>query len=218
MHMANHTSPRSRKQRYIAGRRTVPRQRKLPLRVPSSAYPASVSVASTSTSSRPSIPSEFTFDRPSFSEPAGDIEDQMDWMSSQLAKLIEDGKRALSKEVVVMSERQEDEEDDGSGQWIDDGCAPIARSRSGSVRSHKRLHSITSPPPAYKSPHTTPSQNHVDASYAGNRSHIPDSSHYSTPSHTSSYREDESSWQSPELRESMEKARRRFLQQRNHAS
>ena len=32
----------------------------------------------------------------------------MDWMGSQLAKLIEEGKRALSKEVVVMSERKED--------------------------------------------------------------------------------------------------------------
>ncbi|KAH9992435.1 hypothetical protein BJV77DRAFT_1002420 [Russula vinacea] len=68
---------------------------------------------------------------------ADDLEDRMDWMGGRLAQLIEDGKKALGKEIVVMSEVQEDEEDDGNGNWEEeaDPDASIAGpSRSSSVR------------------------------------------------------------------------------------
>ncbi|KXN81705.1 hypothetical protein AN958_03916 [Leucoagaricus sp. SymC.cos] len=57
--------------------------------------------------------SEFDFGRDD--EAGGD--DQMDWIGDKLAQLIEEGKRALSREVVVMSDAKEDEVDDGSGAW-----------------------------------------------------------------------------------------------------
>jgi len=59
---------------------------------------------------------------------------QMDWMGDRLARLIEDGKKALGKEVVVMSEVQEDEVDDGNGGWEEevDVDVPLSgASRSG---------------------------------------------------------------------------------------
>ncbi|KAG6878278.1 hypothetical protein C0993_009636 [Termitomyces sp. T159_Od127] len=71
--------------------------------------------------SRPST--QFPPSQPEFnfsSEPAPDpmeVEDQMDWIGDKLSKLIEEGKRALNREVVVMSDSQEDEVDDGSGAW-----------------------------------------------------------------------------------------------------
>ncbi|KAG6809147.1 hypothetical protein H0H93_016069, partial [Arthromyces matolae] len=46
-----------------------------------------------------------------------EVEDQMDWLGDKLSQLIEQGKRALNREVVVMSDSKEDEEDDGSGGW-----------------------------------------------------------------------------------------------------
>ncbi|KAI0692490.1 hypothetical protein BC835DRAFT_1277588 [Cytidiella melzeri] len=220
--IVNHNSPRNRKQRHVAGRRTVPRQRKLPLRAQTT-FSASCSVASTSTPSRPSIPPEFAFDSPSLPEPERELEDQMDWMGSQLAKLIEDGKRALSKEVVVMSERQEDAEDDGSGQWVDESNAPLPRSRSGSMRRHKRPRNVnvSSPPPSYISPQTTPRKNRFDITHSRSgspRKSARGVSSESSRSHTGSYREDDAAWQTPELRESMERARRLLLQQRSHAA
>lgn len=75
--------------------------------------------------------------------PAGgeeeEVEDKMDWMGDRLAMLIAEGQKALGKEVVVMSDAAEDEVDDGSGAWVDQGAGPsvsgsasLGRSRSGS--------------------------------------------------------------------------------------
>ena len=61
----------------------------------------------------------------------------MDWMGNRLARLIDDGKKALGKGVVVMSEVQEDEVDDGSRNWeeeVDPDISVSRASRSGSVR------------------------------------------------------------------------------------
>ena len=44
----------------------------------------------------------------------------MDWIGDRLAHLIEEGKRALGKEVVIASEAPEDEVDDGSGDWVEE--------------------------------------------------------------------------------------------------
>lgn len=50
----------------------------------------------------------------------------MDWIGDKLSQLIEEGKRALGKEVVVLSDAPEDEVDDGSGNWVDQDAAPVA--------------------------------------------------------------------------------------------
>ena len=66
----------------------------------------------------------------------------MDWIGDKLAQLIEEGKRALGREIVVMSEVQEDEVDDCSGNWVEenDGHA------STSYASPYALSSVASPP------------------------------------------------------------------------
>ena len=56
----------------------------------------------------------------------------MDSMSQRLAMLIEEGQRALGREVVILSEAQEDEVDDGSDQWVEE--EPAATTTSSSSR------------------------------------------------------------------------------------
>lgn len=72
-----------------------------------------------------------------------EVEDKMDWMGDRLAMLIAEGQKALGKEVVVLSDAAEDEVDDGSGAWVDQGSSGsgssnTGRSRSGSVRRRGR--------------------------------------------------------------------------------
>ncbi|KAH9479777.1 hypothetical protein JR316_0008372 [Psilocybe cubensis] len=90
-----------------------------------------------------------------------EVEDKMDWMGDKLSQLIEQGRRALQTEVVVMSEAREDEVDDGAGGWVEDdnddddegvdsdadsmrgygAGAGGGRRRAGSVRSLRSLRS-----------------------------------------------------------------------------
>lgn len=220
--MNHNTTPKTRKPRHVAGRRTTPRQKKTQPRA-STAHTMPITLSSPP---RPSIPPEFTFDTPGPSEPVGQEGDPMDWMGAQLAKLIEEGKRALHKEVVVMSEAKEDEDDDGSGMWEDE--SHLAVSRSGSMRAHKRSRrsDVVSPPPSYISPQTTPRKKRFDSNYTSQRPHRLASpsrsgradSIESTRSGNSSHQREDDSWQSPELRESMERARRRLLEQRRPVS
>ncbi|KAI0306009.1 hypothetical protein B0F90DRAFT_953129 [Multifurca ochricompacta] len=80
-------------------------------------------------------------DSGSHTDQADELEDRMDWMGDRLAELIKDGKKALGKEVVVMSEAQEDGEDDGNGNWeeeVDRGTSLGPASRSGSIRRKGR--------------------------------------------------------------------------------
>ncbi|KAF8993767.1 hypothetical protein BDQ17DRAFT_1431475 [Cyathus striatus] len=154
--------------------------------------------------------------------------DQMDWIGDKLAQLIEEGKRALKSEVVVMSEAKEDEVDDGTGAWEEENPAPVSSSpvksisRSSSVRSKRRNTHIPIASPYSLS--GSPRKSAFDLS-------LPSSSSSAipvpvTPAHQrgrsmdlplggGSFREDGSAWESPELRESMEKARARFLASRN---
>ncbi|KDQ50142.1 hypothetical protein JAAARDRAFT_63352 [Jaapia argillacea MUCL 33604] len=152
----------------------------------------------------------FDFAQPNEPEPEG--EDQMDWIGDKISQLIEEGKRALGKEVVVMSDAAEDEVDDGRGGWEEEDesfetVAGPSRSRSGSIkRTRHRAHSAL-PPPAY---------------FAGSSTALPLPE---SPKHTRawsvesepqshSFKEDESVYQSPELRESMEKAREMYRSRR----
>ena len=115
----------------------------------------------------------------------------MSWIGDRLAHLISEGQKALGKEVVVMSEDQADEVDDGSGAWVEDEPEPEPP-RSGRSATFGL-------PPSY-SPRT-PRRHGRGMSVESD-----------TRSVASSYREDESSWQTPEMRESMERARMLYKQ------
>ncbi|KAH9992756.1 hypothetical protein BJV74DRAFT_395913 [Russula compacta] len=163
----------------------------------------------------------------SISQP-DDLEDRMDWMGSRLSRLIEDGKKALGKEVVVMSEAQEDEEDDGNGNWeeeVDPDISVGGVSRSSSIHRSRIQDPCTTTalsdpylsPPSTASPHRQQfSTSHL--SHSCSAISIPGRAPHGHPDDTtrlsSSFREDEYQWQSPELRESMERARAGYIRNR----
>jgi hypothetical protein len=150
---------------------------------------------------------------------------QMDWMGDRLTRLIEDGKKALGKEVVVMSEAKEDEEDDGNEDWEEDVDPSLSNCHaSGSSTLRHRGRPQAPATASYTSPFLTPPSSARSQSSSAH-------SYYSSPSFPipgctshndavdmarsySSFHEDESQWQSSELRESMERARAAYLQNR----
>ncbi|KJA27934.1 hypothetical protein HYPSUDRAFT_62330 [Hypholoma sublateritium FD-334 SS-4] len=90
------------------------------------------------------------------------VEDKMDWIGDKLSMLIEQGKRALNTEVVVMSDAKEDEVDDGSGAWEEEededdrlgrqqgrsGSRPSSRAgsiHSGSIKRGKQPRNMAPP-------------------------------------------------------------------------
>jgi hypothetical protein len=151
---------------------------------------------------------------------------QMDWMGGRLAQLIEDGKKALGKEIVVMSETKEDEEDDGNGNWeeADPDASISGPARSGSVRRRGRHHVPgTTPSTSYLSPPPTVSprrQQFSTAHLSHSCSAIPlparaAQDHSTNPTQlSSSFYEGESDWQSPELKMNMERARASLFRDR----
>ncbi|KAG2144540.1 hypothetical protein DEU56DRAFT_790210 [Suillus clintonianus] len=185
-------------------------------------------------------PPEFDFVHVTQDEDEEEVEaeaDEMDWIGDKLSQLIQEGHRALNMEVVVMSEAKEDEVDDGSGDWEEEQPAvgPSVSRRSSFRRTH-RPRDIQ--PPSYSaftvSP--SPSSSPRKRKFVGEAVHLsPDRSDFSrlpvpstprriardssmdfdaVPTVSSSFKEDESAWQSPELRESMERARAQYLQRR----
>ncbi len=154
-------------------------------------------------------------------------------MGDQLAKLIEQGKRALGSEIVVMSEAKEDAVDNGLGDWVEEDNNRMSASTSGSLRSRRRMRpsniGIHSPPPTYASPKTTPitkSFNIHSRESSSTPLSVPNSpkrsgrrmsvsSGHSFVSQT--IREDEATLE-PELREAMERARQTYLQRKQQAS
>jgi len=79
-----------------------------------------------------------------------EVGSQIDSMSARLAKLVEDGQRALGTEIVISSESQEDELDDGMGQWVEDDESQYTPSKSIYEDSDQMLHlmptGLLSPP------------------------------------------------------------------------
>lgn len=172
---------------------------------------------------------EFDFN-PEPAEPV-EVDDQMDWIGDKLSMLIEEGKRALNREVVIMSDAKEDEVDDGSGAWEEEGGpTKLSPSRTSSLRRAKRPRSLapsTSTHHFQQSPSPSPSMpgfGLVSSVSAPQQTSTPIRGHtrgasvesglnpYFTPN--TSVHEDERAWESPELRESMERARARFLRNR----
>ncbi|KAJ8095055.1 hypothetical protein PM082_010273 [Marasmius tenuissimus] len=142
---------------------------------------------------------DFSFQAPvqSSSNQHDEDADQMDWIGDKLSMLIEEGKRALGREIVVASENPQDEVDDGRGGWVEEGDDEYngagGRGRSSSPRRVKRKGSLRR---------------------IGIR-HSPSSSSYSqpaTPLLTSAF--DSGVQESPELKETMERARRKVLEAR----
>jgi len=151
-------------------------------------------------------------------EGEGEAEDQMDWIGDRISQLVEEGKKALGTEVVVMSDSKEDEVDDGSGLWEDSDGGNLGSSTSSrygrrSLSSpRKRVRpsfpdnpipgglgeSPSSRPPAYTSPTTStfPGSESLSAS----------------PSMITGWtREAEGDWQSEEVKASMERARATYM-------
>ncbi|KAH7924167.1 hypothetical protein BV22DRAFT_1035511 [Leucogyrophana mollusca] len=165
--------------------------------------------------------------------------DEMDWIGDKLSKLIEEGQKALGREIVVMSDAQEDLVDDGTGAWEEEGqpTAGPSTSRRGSLRRPHKPRNIPLPPsysafPVSPPPSASPRKARFDgnaAQYSPGRITHAGLPTPSTPRRigrgvsvesdtftplSSSFREDESAWQSPEMRESMERARAQYLQNR----
>lgn len=159
------------------------------------------------------------------------VDDQMDWIGSKLSSLIEEGRKALGKQVVVMSEAKEDEVDDGSGEWIEEdegefGRGRSTRSRSGSTSRRRGPAAAGSlgrragaglniNPPAYgvgfSSASSSASPRRSQFSGSGLPSSLP--ININNGSSLTPYVSTES-WESPEVRESMERARARAKERR----
>jgi hypothetical protein len=126
----------------------------------------------------------------------------MDWMGGKLAQLIADGQKALGREVVVMSEAPEDEVDDATGDWQEDEDAAAMDTSNASISSrHGSLRR--------RNPHsgsTSPRKNRFAGVQIpqGSRDKSVDSV---STSANASLRENETDWQSSEMREFMERAR-----------
>ncbi|KAH8116324.1 hypothetical protein DFH11DRAFT_1579958 [Phellopilus nigrolimitatus] len=155
--------------------------------------------------------------------------DEMDWIGDKLARLIEEGKRALGKEIVVSSDAPEDEVDDGSGNWVEEDEPEASTSYASSYRSrpitigspsrssrHKATYSI---PPT--SPRRPTFANHSrflsgDTGASVSRPITPSQLDFAPESTSSmdlsSMREAENEWASPHIQESMERARAAYRQ------
>jgi len=145
----------------------------------------------------------------------------MDWIGDKLSMLIEQGKRALNAQVVVSSDAKEDEVDDGSDGWEEenDMRRSSPRSRSGSVRHSKRPRTLNLGPG--QSTHVPSSPRFADFNIPMSSS-VPNASFgysavpasQSTTSLNNISLEDPSTFESRELRESMERARQRLMARR----
>jgi hypothetical protein len=155
-------------------------------------------------------------------------DDEMSLFSDRISALINEGKRALGREVVVSSERPEDEMDDGTGDWIeDDGSSPVIPSAAVphpfplpstsaiSSRNKRRPSSLSAAQaaagfsPAHRatlSTTATPRRSRMDGS-SGRRSLGGTFERTDSVDSARSTRENEGEWESPELREFMRKAR-----------
>lgn len=157
-------------------------------------------------------------------------EDQMDWIGDRISQLIQEGKKALGAEVVVMSDSKEDEVDDGSGLWEDSDGGEFGsfissrHGRSSPRRTRARrslLHqSIPGGLGSEFSPPTPPAYDlSTNATFPGSPSMVqsavePASLNSSTSSTTGWVRESENDWQSEQMKESMERARAVYLAKR----
>ncbi|KAJ7158679.1 hypothetical protein C8R46DRAFT_1109875 [Mycena filopes] len=106
-------TPRRRKVRHGASAASATKrhgQRPRP-RIPGRGY------SPPSSSMSPAKPSFFPSDSMEDDDDTGAVENQMDWIGDQLSMLIQEGQKALGREIVIKSDAREDEIDDGCGVW-----------------------------------------------------------------------------------------------------
>jgi len=208
------SSSRSRRSRTTVGRRSVAIRHRKTLSRPYT-YSPPLSTSPTRLSA-PSGPFDFRFGQPEESQDQQEPEDEMDWIGDRIAKLIEEGKKALGQEVVVMSEAKEDEVDDGSGAWEEE-----QDNHTGHLARHKQTRSRQLGSPSFHPSHALPSTSSpVRPSLRTSVLPGPSSSFtIRSPSiesesptiNTGSWKESEGDWESLEIKESMEKARAMYL-------
>ena len=195
--------------------------------------------SSSSSDPNPSITrSEFDFGKDIQQD---EVVEKMDWIGGKLSMLIEQGKKALGSQVVVMSDAKEDEVDDGSAAWEEEESLRVSRSpsRSGSVRHAKRPRGLVVGPASASTTHiqtsgspsfgfgglpsstSAPSTAHSIYGFSGptfisqqqsQPTSLPTSHSMTSLHHIST--EDPASFESPELRQSMERARERLMAKR----
>lgn len=156
----------------------------------------------------------------------------MDWIGDKLAQLIEEGKRALGKEIVVSSEAPEDEVDDGSGNWVEEepeASASFSYSSRNSLSLSPSKRSRYAGAGAYSAPTSTSPHRSMFALHPHSRFVSDDLSsstpNLSTPLAMQSQSNDTSSSflsatydsESPSIRESMERARAAYRKKRGLA-
>lgn len=146
------------------------------------------------------------------------VEAQMDWIGDKLSMLIAEGKKALGKEVVVMSDAPEDQVDDGTGAWEEEEDSiptrPSSRAgslsrRSGSVRQRPIQPSYAgSPPSSFPLPISPRKRSFAEPPSTSYHAVSASFSLPNTPQDLGGWTGEDG--QSPELREYMEKARARY--------
>lgn len=154
----------------------------------------------------------------------------MDWIGDKLSVLIAEGKRALGREIVVMSDSKDDEIDDGSSAWEDSvpaSCsASTRRRRSHTTSSAASVSALSASQRRHRA--QQPDAGSMYQNFSASTSSLPrppstprrkhqaglslDSSPVTRRLWTSS--EEITSFESPELREAMERARQRALAMR----
>ncbi|KAJ6513173.1 hypothetical protein C8R45DRAFT_962695 [Mycena sanguinolenta] len=156
------------------------------------------------------------------------VEDKMDWLGDQLSMLIAEGQKALGREIVVKSDAREDEIDDGCGVWEEEGgydpefggpsSYQNSLSRSSSPRQRKRPRNLTLAPPSYASRPSSASPRATRFEFTSSslpssatrwRPDAPGRGMSAESSHSG--QEEEDTYESPELKESMARARARLL-------
>ncbi|KAF8206344.1 hypothetical protein K438DRAFT_1817036 [Mycena galopus ATCC 62051] len=157
------------------------------------------------------------------------VEDKMDWLGDQLSILIQEGQKALGREIVVKSDAREDEIDDGCGVWEEDegeyaaefgGGGPSYKnsmSRSSSPRQRKRPRNLTLAPPSYASrpSSASPRASRFEFTSASLPSSAtrwrPDAPGRGASAESVHSAREEETYESAELKESMARARARLL-------
>ncbi|KAF7336687.1 hypothetical protein MVEN_02103700 [Mycena venus] len=160
------------------------------------------------------------------------VEDKMDWIGDQLSILIQEGQKALGREIVVKSDAREDEVDDGCGVWEEEEEAVSTKSLADPPRTRPHYHgrpllgsergqgiSLLRPPsyasrPSSASPRASRfefASASLPSSATRWRSDAPGNTRGMSAESLHAGPDEEETYESPELKESMARARARLL-------
>lgn len=143
----------------------------------------------------------------------------MDWIGGKLAELIQQGQKALGKEIVVATDAYEDEPDDDETAWVEDtpfdpeGSIPRpSRSRS-NLRAGRLCvqNNTSSSHSAAVSPVGSVRNGGILMQNFNGRGESTEGDVTAVGHSGSSFKEDESAWESQQLKDTMARARARYL-------